>query len=263
MKFKSRVYGGDSANMLAHEEYPRPRSWQEHKAGIAHAWLTPIHKCDWVLRWLAYYLSRWALLSVLEYLSTFSVLIAVLFYFAESGDRKKQKHYQAWQVINTAQDKGGSGGRIEAIQELNEDHVSLVGVDASGAYLQGVRLPKANLLRCDLQTADLRESILSSANLEYASLHSANFRNGDLSSADLRHAEMSDTDLNQANLSRADLTGVDLTDADLRLANLKGTRWEGIKAIQNANVYGVRNAPAGFVDWALAHGAISRQVDEQ
>jgi hypothetical protein len=28
---------------------------------------------------------------------------------SEAGDRKKQKHYQAWQVINTAQGKGGSG----------------------------------------------------------------------------------------------------------------------------------------------------------
>ncbi len=39
--------------------------------------------------------------------------MAVIFYFSESGDRLKQKHYQAWQVINTAQGKGGSGGRIE------------------------------------------------------------------------------------------------------------------------------------------------------
>ena len=47
---------------------------------------------------------------------------AVIFYFTESGDRRKQKHYHAWQVINTAQGKNGSGGRIEALQELNEDH---------------------------------------------------------------------------------------------------------------------------------------------
>src|SRR5579871_6672572 len=61
---------------------------------------------------------RWGagLLDVLEHLGTFSVLIAVIFYFADSGNRRKQKHYQAWQVINTAQGKGGSGGRIEALQ---------------------------------------------------------------------------------------------------------------------------------------------------
>ena len=77
----------------------------------------------------------------------------MIFYFTEAGDRKKQKHYQAWQVINTAQGKGGSGGRIEALQELNQDHVPLVGVDASEASLQGLRLHKANLLRCNLSAS--------------------------------------------------------------------------------------------------------------
>ena len=89
-------------------------------------------------------LSRWSFLEVLEYLGSFSILIAVIFYFSESGDRLKQKHYQAWQVINTAQGKGGSGGRIEALQELDEDGVPLVGVDVSGAFLQGFACRKRN-----------------------------------------------------------------------------------------------------------------------
>ena len=71
------------------------------------------------------------LLRILEYSSFLSVMFAVVVYFNEAPDRKKQKHYQAWQVINTAQGKGGSGGRIEAMQELNADKIPLVGVDAS------------------------------------------------------------------------------------------------------------------------------------
>jgi hypothetical protein len=252
------VYRG----MLVRDEYPRPRPWIEHKANIAHSWTTPLHKCDWMIRWLAHYLSRWALLEVLEYLGTFSVLIAVIFYFAESGDRKKQKHYQAWQVINTAQGKGGSGGRIEALHELNEDHVPLVGVDASGSFLQGVELRKANMLRCDLEGADLRDSVLTGANLAFSSLKSANFRQSDLAGADLHSADMSETDLNGANLTGVDLAGADLTNADLRSADLKSAHWEKIKSIEQANVYGIRNAPAGFVEWAMAHRAISRAADE-
>jgi len=80
---------------------------------------------------------------VLEHSETF--LIAVIFYFADSGNRKKQKHYQAWQAINTAQGKGGSGGRIEALQELNADHVSLIGIEASGAFLQGLSIRRAGI----------------------------------------------------------------------------------------------------------------------
>src|ERR1700741_4710735 len=76
-----------------------------------------------------------------------------IFYFSESGNRIKQKHYQAWQVINTAQGKGGSGGRIEALEELNADGVPLVGVDVSSAFLQGLTLERANLLRADFSSA--------------------------------------------------------------------------------------------------------------
>jgi hypothetical protein len=83
---------------------------------------------------------------VLEDLGTFSALIAVILYFADSGNRRKQKHYQAWPVINTAQGKGGSGGRIEALQELNADHVSLIGIEVNGAFLQGLSIRRAGVL---------------------------------------------------------------------------------------------------------------------
>src|SRR6266550_724493 len=142
--------------MLVRELRERPPAWKAYKTGRPR-WLLPLHAVEWTCDWAAYYLAHWAFLEVLEYLGIFSVLIAIIFYFSEAGDRKKQKHYQAWQVINTAQGKGGSGGRIEALQELNMDHIPLVGVDASGSFLQGVQLPKANLLRCDLHAADLRE----------------------------------------------------------------------------------------------------------
>jgi hypothetical protein len=65
----------------------------------------------------------------------------------------KQKHYQAWQVINSAQGKGGSGGRIDALEELHRDAVPLVGVDVSDAFLQGVDLNGANLLRGNFRAA--------------------------------------------------------------------------------------------------------------
>jgi len=41
------------------------------------------------LEWAAFLLSIWKLLVMLEYLSSLSVLAAVLFYFSESGDRTK------------------------------------------------------------------------------------------------------------------------------------------------------------------------------
>jgi hypothetical protein len=95
----------------------RPHSWEKHRESIRHQWTVPLHTIEWLFQWLAYFLSRWAFLEVLEYLGVLSVLFGVIFYCWESGDRKKQKHYQAWQVINTAQGRGSSGGRIEALQD--------------------------------------------------------------------------------------------------------------------------------------------------
>src|SRR5216683_4496714 len=134
----------EEATLVIHQQRKPPGEWTAYRQHVTPRWLTPFYAIDWLFAWMAHFLSRWALLELLEYLGTFSILIAVVFYFAESGDRIKQKHYQAWQVINTAQGKGGSGGRIEALQELNADGIPLVGVDAAGAFLQGVRLRGAN-----------------------------------------------------------------------------------------------------------------------
>jgi hypothetical protein len=222
-----------------------------------HRWALPFHASEWALDWLAYGLSQLAFLEVLEYLSALSVLVAVVFYFAESGDRRKQKHYQAWEVINTAQGKGGSGGRIEALQELNADHQPLVGLDVPGAFLQGVQLSGANLLRCNLEASDLRNSHLAAAELAFANLRSANFRSSDLGRAHLKDADLQDADLVGASLAGADLSGANLDNADLRNSDLAGTNWRDIKSIQGANIYGVRNPPEEFLPWALGHGARS------
>src|SRR6266852_1627373 len=202
----------------------RPEPWSERRQRLKRSWTVPLWGFEWFSEWVAYVLSNWSFLEVLEYLSSFGVLIAVIFYFSESGDRIKQKHYQAWQVINTAQGKGGNGGRIEALQELNTDGISLVGVDASGAFLQGIRLQRASLARSNFSAADMRDSDLSFADLSNADLQSTNFRQSTLRNSDFDHADLTKADLWGADLSGADLSGTILADADLRntnLANLK------------------------------------------
>ena len=239
----------------------RPAPWAIRKQSIKHAWAEPLWAFEWFWEWIAYVLSNWSFLEVLEYLGSFSILIAVVFYFSESGDRIKQKHYQAWQVINTAQGKGGSGGRIEALQELNADGVPLVGVDASNAFLQGIHLQRARLLRSNLNSADLRDSDFAYADFSDADLRSANFRQTNLRNASLQRANLDDCDLSGADLDNADLSGTTLTNADLRFANLSNVRWRDVRAVKNANIYGVKNAPNGFVPWALQHGAVQIESD--
>ncbi|HTQ54767.1 MAG TPA: pentapeptide repeat-containing protein [Bryobacteraceae bacterium] len=247
--------------MLVRELRTRPLPWREYRKDVR-VWGLPFRGLEWAFQWCAYWLSRWAFLEVLEYLSVLSVLFAVIFYFSESGDRRKQKHYQAWQVINTAQGKGGSGGRIEAMQELNADGVPLVGVNAAGAFLQGIQLPRANLLRADLGASDMRDSNLEGCDLEYAGLRYTNLRQSNLRSTNLRSADLEDADLVGAVLQGADLGEANLARADLRRADLGGVRWKQIKSVAGANLYGVRNAPEGFADWAMKHGAVAHADGE-
>jgi hypothetical protein len=242
--------------MISHRMARRPQSWAVLKTGLKHRWMVPFRAFEWLWEWIAFGLSRWSFLEVLEYLGSFSVLVGVIFYFSESGDRVKQRHYQAWQVINTAQGKGGSGGRIEALQELNEDKIPLVGVDVSSAFLQGVRLEHANLLRAEMIAADLRGSNLSNANLMFADLHEANFRGATLENTLFASADLKDVDLVGSDLKGADLSQADLAGADMRSTNLAAVKWKQIKSIKGANIAGVRGAPEGFVQWALGNGAV-------
>src|SRR5215813_8364966 len=179
----------------------RPEPWLRHRERARHRWLVPFIAIEWVWAWLAYWLSGWAFLEVLEYFGTLSVLLAVVSYFSESKDRIKQKHYQAWQVINSAQGKGGSGGRIDALEELHSDGVPLVGVDVGDAFLQGIDLGGADLLRANFRGADVRGGNLSKSRLEFADLSSANFRGASFRSANLQKASLEDADLNGADLS--------------------------------------------------------------
>lgn len=234
----------------------RPAPWADSKSEIKHKWATPFFALEYVFEWLAYFLSNWTFLHVVNYLRTFGILVAVVFYFSESGDRLKQKHYQAWQVINTAQGKGGNGGRIDALQELNEDKVPLVGVDVSGAFLQGLQLEKANLARATLNAADVRNAVLPSIDFSDADLRSANFRDSSCRGASFRNATLDDADFSGADLGGVDLSGATLSNIDLRNANLQSIDWQHIASIKGANIAGVKNAPEGFVAWALKNGAV-------
>lgn len=237
----------------------KPEPWPERRRKIPKKWMVPFVWLEQQSEWAAYVLSHWTFLEVLEYLSSFGVLIAVVFYFAESGDRLKQKHYQAWQVINTAQGKGGNGGRIDALEELNEDKIPLIGVDLQSAFLQGIHLKKVNLSRANFAAADARDADLLDATIENASLRGANFRNANFAGASLQGSTLDDADFSGANLSGVNLADATADNLDLHSANLENLEWRRIKSLKGANLFDVKNAPPGFLEWALHHGAIATE----
>jgi Pentapeptide repeats (8 copies) len=241
----------------------RPEPWQKHREQAKYRWLVPLFGTEWIFLWIAYWLSGWAFLEVLESLGTLSLLVAVISYFSESGDRIKQKHYHAWEVINSAQGKGGSGGRIDALEELLADRVPLVGVDVSEAFLQEINLSGANLLRANFRTADVRGGNFAKAQLEYADLTSANFRGANLGNTNFGNADLQDADLTGADLRGADFDGANLARADLRHSDLGNIKWKEIANLKAANLFGTKNASPEFVDWAIKKGAVMLESDDE
>jgi hypothetical protein len=243
--------------MIEPKHRPPPGNWKDFRQSIRYRWLTPILFVDWTVSWAAYLLSRSSLLEFLEYCGSFSILIGVIFYFLDAPERTKSKHYQAWQVINTAQGKGGSGGRADALHELNEDHVPLVGVDLSDAFLQGLHLQGADLRRGNFHGTDLKDSDLSRSKFQQAVMEWANLRNDNLTRTDFTDALLANADLTNADLTGSTLRNSVLNDTDLTNANLAGVKdWKTISNIKGANIHGIQNAPEGFAAWAMSKGAV-------
>ncbi len=105
-------------------------------------------------------------------------------------------------------------------------------LDLSGAFLSGVRLPRADLAHDDLSRADL-----TGANLQYSRLMGANLQSAHISRANLSHTDLTlanmpgctliRSDLSSSHLGRALLTGANLSYSDLQYVNLEGANLAG------------------------------------
>lgn len=137
------------------------------------------------------------------------------------------------------------------LSKANLDKALLWEADLRGAKLEGAILKGANLTKARLESALLGNADLTDANLAHADLFDANLVGADLTGVDLTEADLRDVKLNDANLTGANLTRVILARADLT-----NVRYSMIKTIKGANIYGVVNAPDGFIEWAIENGAV-------
>lgn len=206
------------------------------------------------------WLAKWAFIKILDTISKLGVLIGVITFIAEIPQRSEQQaiaqkraKYEAWQIINANEGKKSDGGRLDALQDLNQQQVSLAGIRLDHAFLSGIDLShsmlrlasfdgafldEANLSNADLRGAKLTGGAflygtdLSNANLHGATLTDAFFdgktvfRNTDLSFSNLGKASFWQSDLEDVNLAHADLSGAIMLDVNLTRANLNGVIWE-------------------------------------
>jgi hypothetical protein len=221
------------------------------------------------MEWGVYGLGKWAFVDFLRFVGSFSILLIAISYVLGAEGRIKQKHYQAWQVINSAHGRESSGGRIDALRDLVNDGVNLSGIDLQGAWLYKIdlgvrkqwwmrfigRTPVPALLAA----AKFDHAYLGLADLTRASLVGANLVDANLTGANLTRAYLMDADLRRADLAFADLTGANLTRAFL----FQVRNWRAIKSIEHANIYGVFTPPDGFLAWAESMGAVQFKDDDE
>jgi uncharacterized protein YjbI with pentapeptide repeats len=234
-------------------------------------WTAPFAWVEWGTEWVAYWLSRWALIQVLQSVAALTILFTAITYLRGGDERAQESYNQAWQAINSAEGQGGSGGRIGAMQGLNEagqslsgvtvedavlDRIDLQGGDLTWANFQGSRLEGANLRDVDLQNANLQTAHLGEysgagetvqTDLRRAHLKGADARDADLSSADLSEATLNDADLSGALLDEANLQGAELKETVLPGASLAGADLQGAD-LENANLWRADISGANLAD---------------
>ena len=140
----------------------------------------------------------------------------------------------------------------------------------------------------------MENSIIEYADFSLSCLNNSNFINANCRCVNFIGTHLIEVNFNNANLSFADfnirntfvsqsidnfpheldylptfLNGSNFKNAILNNANFIGSNldnivnWKEIKSIKGANITGIKNAPEGFREWALANGAIENPPDEE
>jgi len=191
------------------------------------------------------------LFNLSKRLGYLAVVVAIFFFFAERDNRRKAKHYQAWQAINSAQGKTGSGGRIDALQDLNEDGVSFRYIDLSIAELREIDLKSAKLIYANLSWTQLILAHLERSDFSGTFFYCTKLSEAHLDGADFKGTTIIASDFPDATLIGADFKNATIIASDLSNANLTDIiDWKEIKDMKNTNIYGVKNAPDGFKEFA-------------
>lgn len=192
---------------------------------------------------------------ILEKGVVFTVAIALVNYFREIPQRKKQELYQALQALQLIFNQPTQNVRKRVLESLNNDKISLAELiaqreDLSGISLKNVQLSKAiligtnlggaNLEGANLEGANLEEANLEGANLEGANLEGANLQRTNLTDVNLEDAKLKSVNLEDANLQGANLKYANLEDANLKIANLENADLKGAN-LDSADLRSAKN----------------------
>jgi uncharacterized protein YjbI with pentapeptide repeats len=112
--------------------------------------------------WLKTSNSAANVIRVAEVLGKLTIFVGIITFIVETPERSRERHYQAWQLLNGATGHRGEAGRSIALDVLIRDHQEIRRLDLSNA---------------DLRNFDLRSALMPSIIVN----HDASFFNVDFS----------------------------------------------------------------------------------
>ncbi len=164
----------------------------------------------------------------------------------------------------------GSNLKWAILEEADLQNANLEGVNAENlvarrAKVQGAALRRARLSEAVLEEIDGGDKTdMLGASLIRANLRGAKLSGAQLEECDFIRADLTGSDLSGSNLLRADIAEAVLDNVNLERADLSELEgWESVRSIERARISGVRNAPNGFRQWAVAHGALDATSDRE
>lgn len=158
--------------------------------------------------------------------------------------------------MNTFLEKADFYGAL--LERVNFQNSNCMNSRINMASLAFSNFKKANLCNSRFVGANLFGVIFIESNLKKSDFTKSSLENANFALSDLEDAIFHLSVLKEANFENANLTNADLTNADLSgLKNWKSASWN------NANIFGVVNAPKHFSDYVLSNGGISVDRDQQ
>jgi uncharacterized protein YjbI with pentapeptide repeats len=242
---------------------------------------------------------------ILDKLGKLSIVVAVisfaLSYEGQKAEARKAKHYQAWQVINSAAGLPGDGGRSDALFDLNSDRVLLNGLNIENAWLNGLQLEGACMSRSILQNVMINAATLKNSSLEGATLDKARIRDSimdgvwfrgtkarnaifnrgsmnraifnlaqfqnavfdrvDITNSLLEQSDFSGAEFQRSVLKSVSFRGSNLERANLRDADIEGADLRNVKGITCDTLKEAKNWEMAYRDPKLACGREIPEVD--
>ncbi|GLS22860.1 hypothetical protein GCM10007874_58800 [Labrys miyagiensis] len=239
---------------------PPPGTFSSRINGRSKWFVAPL-TIEWLTEWVVYWLSRWALIELIQLLGGLSIIWAGIYYMLSANERtqaaadqRKAKHFQAWQIINAANKASGEGGRLEALEDLASDSIPLGNLDLSGVDLSHFKITNGGFVGGNLTGVKLDDSCLAGTFISQTNLDKATFRHSDLSNTYIFEAS-----LKGANMRGTVFRGTIFRRADLRGIMTNGT-FQGVVSLRDTNVYGGADASTSwspdFYQTAIDKGAV-------